>query len=70
MQDYGNMVRQLMDKAKPVGETVTRTVPNTGTVLQYDVLEKHDNGDITVRIIPPAGYPQMPPFRAPGSKFK
>jgi hypothetical protein len=70
MLDYGNMARQLMDKAQSVSEKVTRTVPNTGTVLQYDVLEKHDNGDITVRIIPPQGFPQMPPFRAPASKFK
>ncbi len=52
-----------------MGETVTRTVPNTGTVLKYNVFERHSNGDLTVQIIVPEGFPQMPPFIAPVDKF-
>ena len=51
-----------------MGDTVTRTTP-TGTVLSYDVLKRHPNGDLTVRIISPDGYPIARPFTAPGHIF-
>jgi hypothetical protein len=50
------------------GGVVYRNIPS-GTKLSYEVLQRHKDGTLTVRGIPPDGYPSPKPFRAEESAF-
>lgn len=54
---------------KTAGETLTRTVPNSGSVLKYELLSKKPDGTVVVRPIVPEGYPPQAPFQTHISKF-